>query len=766
MINDVILKGSIMRKLLKLFLLVTQVFFLLGGQVGAVAAQTLKINQNHVPVVQTDNAFTFTDLGYEERIMVGPYDLETIFFSTPPTWQLTSGTINLRFTTGGTFAGESLDSAGWVGGSIFVYFNQELIDTVLLSQTGETTREIQIPASALEPVTDDGRHILSFLFDATYTCDFEDFQENLIISADSELDLQYQPKAPSVDLSTFPFPIYQPNSPITTDLTLVVPNQPSASELQAALTVSSGLGFLVDGGLDVALVSLSDLSENILTSNNIVFVGLPTEFSVLQDIAFPIPITNGEFVINGAAQDDGIIQIAQSPWNISNVVLLISGNTDAGVIKAAQTVGTGVIVPSGREDVSVITQVNPETSVSVLEDRTLGDLGYANETMQGTLGQYLSYYFYASPEQAYSTGAYIDLVTSHSDLLDYERSGITLLLNDAVVGSLRYDKDSDQVETTQIKILPQVLNQGINRLEIIGDLKPVYDCYSTDIQDTWVTVSESSLIHLPNNSQQVDIGKNLNLQSFIYTFPTSENLKDLAFVLAHDDSQSWSYASKLANYLGQNGQITAVDLRVAYADSVPDEILQGRNLIVMGRALTLPIVEQLNDALPAPFESGSDNVVQPDMLVNYRVLPDVSAGYIQLLQSPWNSNLAILMVMGNTEEGVSLAGEALVNDASLNQLRGNFSILFGDQILSVDTRLLGLNNSNVIANPTASDVVVPPTSTTNILSGQETSPSGRAGWILPTVVVSTIVVLIIGVFAIWRGRLGKVSEKNQADNDN
>ena len=766
MINDVILKGSIMRKLLKLFLLVTQVFFLLGGQVGVVAAQTLKINQNHVPVVQTDNAFTFTDLGYEERIMVGPYDLETIFFSTPPTWQLTSGTINLRFTTGGTFAGESLDSAGWVGGSIFVYFNQELIDTVLLSQTGETTREIQIPASALEPVTDDGRHILSFLFDATYTCDFEDFQENLIISADSELDLQYQPKAPSVDLSTFPFPIYQPNSPISTDLTLVVPDQPSASELQAALTVSSGLGFLVDGGLDVALVSLSDLSENILTSNNIVFVGLPTEFSVLQDIAFPIPITNGEFVINGAAQDDGIIQIAQSPWNISNVVLLISGNTDAGVIKAAQTVGTGVIVPSGREDVSVITQVNPETSVSVLEDRTLGDLGYANETMQGTLGQYLSYYFYASPEQAYSTGAYIDLVTSHSDLLDYERSGITLLLNDAVVGSLRYDKDSDQVETTQIKILPQVLNQGINRLEIIGDLKPVYDCYSTDIQDTWVTVSESSLIHLPNNSQQVDIGKNLNLQSFIYTFPTSENLKDLAFVLAHDDSQSWSYASKLANYLGQNGQITAVDLRVAYADSVPDEILQGRNLIVMGRALTLPIVEQLNDALPAPFESGSDNVVQPDMLVNYRVLPDVSAGYIQLLQSPWNSNLAILMVMGNTEEGVSLAGEALVNDASLNQLRGNFSILFGDQILSVDTRLLGLNNSNVIANPTASDVVVPPTSTTNILSGQETSPSGRAGWILPTVVVSTIVVLIIGVFAIWRGRLGKVSEKNQADNDN
>jgi hypothetical protein len=755
-----------MGKLLKLFLLVTQIFFLLGGQIHSVAAKALGVNYKYLPVLQTGNNFTFDDLGYEERIMVGPYDLESIFFSTPPTWQLTSGTINLRFTTGGTFAGESLESAGWVGGSIFVYFNEELIDTVLLDQTGEATKEIQIPANALEPVTDDGRHILSFLFDATYTCDFEDFQENLIISSDSVLDLQYQPKAPSVDLSSFPFPIYQPNSPSTTNLTLVVPDQPSADELQAALTVSAGLGYIVDDGLDLTLVSLSELSENILNSNNIIFVGLPTELSSLQDVEFPVPITNGEFVISGAAQDDGIIQIAQSPWNISNVVLLVSGNTDIGVIKAAQTVGTGVIVPSGREDVSVITQVNPETSVSVLEDRTLGDLGYTNETMQGTLGQYLSYYFYASPEQAYSTGAYIDLVTSHSDLLDYERSGITLLLNDEVVGSLRYDKDSDQVETTQIKFLPQVLNQGINRLEIIGDLKPVYDCYSTDIQDTWVTVSESSLIHLPNNSQQVDIGKNLDLQNFKYTFPTSENLKDLAFVLAHDDSQSWAHASKLANYLGRNGQITAVDLRVAYADSVPDEILQERNLIVIGRASTLPIVEQLNDALPAPFEPGSDDVVQPDMLVNYRVLPDVNTGYIQLLQSPWNSNLAILMVMGNTDEGVSLAGEALINDDLLNQIRGNFSILFGDQVLSVDTRLLGPSNNSMIENPPASDVIVSPTSTTNIFTGDETLPSGRADWILPTVVISTLVVLIIGIFAVWRGRSGKISEKDQVDSDN
>ena len=754
-----------MRNLIKPFLIINLILFLLGGQINSVSAQKLEFSRQPFPNAQGINGITFDELGYNERIMIGPYDLETILFSTPSTWQMTSGTIILHYATGGTFSGESLDSAGWVGGSIFIFFNEILIDTILLDRTGEATVDIQIPATAFEPVTDDGRHILTILFDASFTCDYEDFQETLFISSDSALLLEHQDKTPPIDLSQFPIPIYQPNSPVTTDLTIVVPDQPSEAELQAALDISAGLGFVAGGGLNINLVALGELTEDILGSDNILFVGLPSMVSTFQDVMFPIPISDGELIVNGSEAEDGIIQIAQSPWNTANVVLLVSGNTEVGVVKAAQVVGTGTIIPSGRNDVSVITQVNPKTTVSILENRTLGDLGYANETMAGVLGQYLVYYFNASIEQAYSTGAYIDFVTSHSDLLDYERSGLTLLLNDAAIGSLRFDKDSEQISTTRIQILPQTLNHGINRLEILGDLKPVYDCYSGDIQDTWVTISESTLIHLPSDSQQINIGKNLDLQNLLYTIPTSENLERVAFIFSRDDSKSWEYASKIANYLGQNSQISAADLRAAFADDVPDELLQERNLIVIGRASRLPIIEQMNDALPAPFETDSDEVVQPEMLVNYRILPDVSAGYIQLLQSPWNSDLAILMVMGNTEEGVSLAEEALLNDTLLNQLRGNFSIVFGNQVLSGDTRLLGPRSDGIIENPPASsNDVVTPTSTPNFITGKET-PSGQAWWILPTVVLSTIFVLIIGVFTIWKRRTGRISDKYQVDND-
>ncbi|HNC37055.1 MAG TPA: hypothetical protein PLD32_10855, partial [Saprospiraceae bacterium] len=53
------------------------------------------------PVNQdADNAFTFKELGYSERIMVGPYDSVRLFFSTPVNWQLTAGSkMLLKFNT-------------------------------------------------------------------------------------------------------------------------------------------------------------------------------------------------------------------------------------------------------------------------------------------------------------------------------------------------------------------------------------------------------------------------------------------------------------------------------------------------------------------------------------------------------------------------------------------------------------------------------------------------------------------------------------------
>jgi len=405
------------------------------------------------------------------------------------------------------------------------------------------------------------------------------------------------------------------------------------------------------------------------------------------------------------------------------------------VIKASQAFSTGKIIAVEKPDVSLIATVNPSNQDSVIsEDKTFKDLGYESQTM-GLFGEsYLSYTFYTSPEQASSEGAYIDLVVSHSDLINYDGTGLSVRLNNEVVGGLQLSKETPA--TLQIKLVPGVIRRGINRLEIISDIIPYFTCYSTDLSSTWVTISETSSIHLPISDQKLNIGDSVNLRDFPYMFLGNRNLSDLAFVVAPNDPVSWDYAARVAYYIGAKGGVPLVNLYATYADNIPDEILQKYNLLTFGQASNLPFISKINDLLPAPFKPGSDEAVQPSMQVNYSLLPDTSVGYLQLLPSPWNSDRVIMAVLGNNLDGIPMAGTTLMQDDLVARLAGNFAVLYADQVVTTDTRL-GISKESIVGQlPVAVTVTpipqltVPPTAGVKIES--------RPSWILPVFGVVTI----------------------------
>src|SRR5690606_22903186 len=151
--------------------------------------------------------------------------------------------------------------------------------------------------------------------------------------------------------------------------------------------------------------------------------------------------------------------------------------------------------------------------------------------------------------------------------------------------------------TTRIALLPNVLRRGNNLLEVVADLKPKNSCLSRDLQSNWITISESSAIYTPSDGQKISLNQNAGLENFPYIFLTTDNLSDVAFVLPRDNGLSWSEASKIAYYLGENSNIVVSDLMFVYGDEVSEEILSERNLILVGRATKLPFINQLGDTL-------------------------------------------------------------------------------------------------------------------------------------------------------------------------
>jgi Bacterial cellulose synthase subunit len=751
-----------MRRLFSALILFAQFLNLLFGASVSVYAKGADYS---VSYEATSTVFKFSDLGYTEKIMVGPYDSSRILFSLPSTWQLLEGgSITLRYTL--AVSGLPSNSSSVVGGNLIVYFNNEIIDTILLDTPGENTITIPIPASALSSSAEDGRHLIGLYFDASFNCDGKVYSSNLVVSASSEVLFEYQLIAPATDLSIFPRPFYQPQALITTPTTIVIPDNPTPIELQSVLAVSAGLGSLTSGQLKVGVVTLGKLLEEIRSSNNLIFVGAPSKFPILSSISLPIPVTKDGFVITGANKDDGIIQVALSPWSQANLILVVSGDSEQAVLKAAQTVGAEKIVPTLRPDVAVIGSVNSQnTSVPSVESATLADLGYDNVTLGGYGGLYASYQFPVTSEQANSSGAYLDLVTSHSGLLDLTKTGISVFLNGDMLGSLQYDKDSEQIVTTRFKLLPQTLHRGVNRIEIVSDITPSNNCFSPALNSAWVTISSSSVINTPVTSREFNVGKYLDLKNFPALLLEESNLSDLAFILPKDDAAAWEQASDLAYFLGNKGTIVLPDMEVAYSDNVPDAVLNDKNLILFGRASEIPIINKLKDVLPAPFDANSDEAVQPAMHVNYRLLPGVSVGYIQLLPSPWNPQRTILAVMGNTSQGIPMAGKSLL-DGNVS-LKGNFAIVYGDQVLTTDTRFG--NSSNELVGGLPVVTVTPSSNISALVPSPVEQPvaQGRAGWMLPVVISITVIILGFVVFIIrWEftHRISSEKEKHPGNN--
>lgn len=713
-------------------------------------------------------AFTFAELGYADRLLVGPYDTSYMYFSLPPTWSLKAGgEISLTFThvlSGGVVANNS--NSTWIGGSLLVFYNGQLIDTILLDTVGETTKVIQIPERGYDTVTSDGRQDIRFFLDASTTCDYDSVQSSVLIqSSVSFVDFSYNLVPPATDLTLFPRPIYQTSSMVPNQAKIVVPDSPTAAELQAALAVSAGLGSLTNNKIDIELLQSKNLSDAIRSNEHLIFVGQATSFPILDGVQLPVPV-NAQTGIKHASigADDGVVQIAQSPWDSAHVIMLVSGNTDMAVTKAGEAFSTGVLIPSGQKDFSIIASTSVPTQPEVIaEDFTLAEFGTDTFTLGSYNGNYFSFSFYVSADQVLAEDAYFDLIASYSDLMNQDQTAMTILLNETTIGSVSFADAGDAIFTRKLEILPNILRRGRNELTIYSSLIPADNCYAPDLEATWVTISGESAFHLPISTRNMKLGSQINLGDFPAIVLQGDSLEDFAVILPKDDFVSWDKASQVVSNLGAVAAIPIANLSVAYADDVPEEFLKEKNLLVIGQASTLPFLSELNSFLPAPFAAGSNEAEQPTLLVNYRLLPDVSVGYLQLLPSPWNLENVILTVMGNSQAGIPMATDALLIGALNTQLAGNFSILYGDQVLSTDTRL-GPTRDGLMAELPETAVTV-----------EEVSPSvgepapepamppvaGSPNWMIPAFGVSSLFILLLVIFILRRESATRIKPEKE-----
>ena len=461
-------------------------------------------------------------------------------------------------------------------------------------------------------------------------------------------------------------------------------------------------------------------------------------------------------------ENDGVVQEIVSPWDQTRAILVITGLSDEAVYKACRAMSSESHFPGMKGPFALVREVRPSPEVppeSQAIDLTFADLGYPDKVLGG-FSQETSYYFDIPVGWRLTEAAYLDLHFSHSQLLDYSSSFLSVLFNGKPIVTIALSDETSLNGEVKVELPPsQARPAQSNRISIQTQMRPFDECANVDI---WALISSASLLHLDHKEQDIRF---LDLDFYPYPFDQRSDLADVLFVLPPEPSpEEWGATLQLAAALGSAAGGLNLAPAVALGDTWTETVLGDYHLIAIGRPSRNPALQQVNAQLPQPFQPGSDEIEQRIDDVVFRLPPDLSLGFVQLIASPWNETRAFLAVTGAIDESVKWAVDVLADRPWV--LKGNLAIVRDDEVNTIDTRRLtrgGVAMAVATAVPemtplaaitaTAMATPLPPGPTPSVSAAEQISEgAGRPMWLIPLVGITGLIVIAILAIAFWQAR--------------
>ncbi|GAC1361862.1 MAG: hypothetical protein NVSMB42_21460 [Herpetosiphon sp.] len=693
----------------------------------------------------------FAALGVGETTLHGPFDSRGWVFGLPAAWELTSDAeLQLSISVIGVIPGHSSTTpppgspiTSTLLGTLSVQLNGVNLRPIQIDNRPDRTVTVPITPTALLSNRSDGRHSIEIMLNSAVNCLY-DPQTTVVVHPSSRLVLPHRDGSPPTDLRSLPRPLYQ-GSFIQDEAVLIVPDKPSEGDLQAAMTVAAGLGRMSNNKIKIGILPLANVTEQIRQTKNLIVIGSPSSFVFLAGLTLPAPVNRSTYKVDGLNQGDGVIQMVVSPFNPGRVLLLIGGDNDAATVKAAQAVSSGKVRPAAQANVAIVADVRTGLSPVANQpvDRTLGDLGFGTVVLKN-VGINLTEYTVSMPSnQSLTNDAYVDLVFNHSTLLNYERSGLVVIANDEPIGSIRFNDETAKSGKLRVQIPRSAFHGGTNRLTIEADLLPNVVCIDPRINSVFVTLRPESALHLPVAPVQNVINRNYDLQYFPGMMTQAPQLSNVAFILSPDDPSGWSTAAGLASAIGDRAGGRFDEPLVAWGSAISQEIRQSRDLVIVGRPSTLPIINELGSALPATFDPATDLASEQGTQIMYRQPTGSDIGYVGVIPAPWNPQRAVLTVLGTSTAGVESAGNVLSNPRLHSLLSGNWAVVAGEQITTPELRK-EVGNPNNATTPLPANLSAPVATPRAVVS--------RPWWLMPAIGL-TLGLMALTITVVLAGRV-------------
>lgn len=440
---------------------------------------------------------------------------------------------------------------------------------------------------------------------------------------------------------------------------LTVPENSTASELEAATYALSGFA-----------------KGNTLNDKSIPL--LPYRADTVKNKAAVVLVAMYDRVPSAlkaqlsTSEDLGTHALIQLVNKDTQPTLVVTSKDESLLIKAGRLLANRELVEQLSSDLKVVKDATEVATppLSISSNITFTETG---DKLVGANHQEQTYFVSLPSNRSIADSGKISLDFRYSQNLDFDRSLVTVSINNTPIGSKKLNKELANGDTLQLTV-PQNLNiSGSFSVTVAFDLELKEPWCTVDRgQMPWAYISKDSAMLL-NTKDRTD----LLFDNYPYPFIRDGIYNHVAVVLPEQmDDYSYKSVSNIFNLLGKYASGNAGNIQF-YTDSVGPEHLKNNNIIAIGTFKNNKIIRDHNDKLY--FQYSSDGTaIRSNEKMSIDEQYGAQIGTLQLIESPFEAGRGLLAVTGAQSESYYLASKLVATEQDKWKVYGDGVIVDKD----------------------------------------------------------------------------------------
>lgn len=433
--------------------------------------------------------------------------------------------------------------------------------------------------------------------------------------------------------------------------TIAVPKQAAPSELEAAIYALSGFA---------KANTLQDKTIPLLAFDDEYYAGkkLVTAVALYDQLPSGLKTAVGTPDLNGK----GLIQLVRQgeQWT-----LVVTAKDEALLVKASRLVANQALMAQLDSDRKIVDE-STDVSTPVVNISRNVVLTEAGDELKGPRHQEKAYFVSLPANRSIADASKISLDFRYAKNLDFDRSMMTVLINNTPIGSKKLTEELANGDSITLPI-PKNLDISGNFSVVVAfdlELKNAV-CVQNQNQMPWAFVTKDSMLQL-NTKDRTE----LLFNNYPYPFLRDGAFNQVAVVLPKEsDSYTYRTVANLFNLLGQYAEGNTGDV-LFYNDDVAADVLKARNVIAIGTFQSNKVIRDHNDALYFKYDANgaglqSNEKMSIDSDYGKRI------GTLQLIDSPYEAGHGLLAVTGADSEYYYLASKLVASQGTVWKVFGD-----------------------------------------------------------------------------------------------